>query len=376
MTPQTIEAGRFRLRPYRPEDADDLAAGCDDPVNLRFNPTMPRPYTLTDARRWITEGAPAVWRAGGAAYAIVDAATDRLVGGGGLSQVVPARGQAELGYWVSPGSRRRGIATAATRALARTAFRAGLNRLELLIHAENPASQRVALAAGFQPEGVRRAAGRDRDGSRHDLLAWVRLAGDPPGPTPRPLPDLPADRLTDDVVTLRRLAPPDAEALYRLHSRPEVVATRVRPVAPTRADVARRCAVAESEWLTGRAADFALLDAATGTLAGGCALIYDEPATGQAMIGYSLLPEARGRGLATRAVRLLTGWAFGPVGLARLWAGTATWNVGSQRVMERAGFHREGLMRARLPAHDATGRPDTVLWSRLPTDPRPLPFPG
>ncbi|QDY06662.1 GNAT family N-acetyltransferase [Micromonospora sp. HM134] len=374
MTPEVVEAGPVRLRPYRPDDADDLAAGCADPVNLRFNPTMPQPYTPADAHRWIGEGAPAVWRAGGAAYAIVDAASDRLVGGVGLSQVVPGRGQAELGYWVSPGSRRRGVATVATRALAAAAFRAGLIRLELLIQAENPASQRVAVAAGFHPEGVRRSAGLDRDGSPYDLLAWVRLAGDPPGPARRTLPDLPDGRLSDTVVTLRRLAPADAGTSYRLHSRPEVVATRVRPVAPTRADIARRCAVAESEWLTGRAADFALCDAASGTVVGGCVLIHDEPATGQAMIGYSLLPEARGRGLATRAVRLLAGWACGPVGLARLWAGTATWNTASQRVLERAGFHREGVLRARFPAPTPGGpRPDTVLWALLPTDLHPLP---
>ncbi|MEV4728394.1 GNAT family N-acetyltransferase, partial [Micromonospora humida] len=137
MTPKVIEAGPVRLRPLRPDDAEDLAAGCDDPVNLRFNPVMPQPYTVADAHWWIAEGAPAAWRSGGAAYAIVDAGTDRLVGGAGLSQVASGRGQAELGYWVAPRARRRGIATATTRALATAAFQAGLARLELLIRAEN-----------------------------------------------------------------------------------------------------------------------------------------------------------------------------------------------------------------------------------------------
>ncbi|MFJ6195325.1 GNAT family N-acetyltransferase [Micromonospora sp. NPDC092111] len=368
MIPAVVEADGVRLRPFRPDDVDDLAAGCADPVTLRFNPVLPEPYTTADAHRWISEGAPAARLAGGAAYAIADVATDRLVGGIGLSQVVPARGQAEVGYWVAPRARRRGVATAATRALAAAAFRAGLDRLELLTHAENPASQRVALAAGFRREGVRRAVGRARDGRREDLIAWARLAGDPDGPAARPLPDLPDGRLTDGVVTLRRLAPEDTDPLYRLHTLPEVVAVRARPVPPTRAAIARRCAVAESDWLAGGSADFALLDAATGALAGGCALVYDEPATGQAMLGYSLLPEARGRGLTTRAVRLLAGWAFGTAGLARLWAGTAPQNAASQRVLERAGFRREGLMRGRLPAHHDSTRPDTILWARLATD--------
>ncbi|WP_370519006.1 GNAT family N-acetyltransferase, partial [Micromonospora sp. AMSO12t] len=179
MTPEVIEADGVRLRQFRPADVADLAAGCGDPVNLRFNPGMPQPYTEADARWWITEGAPAAWATGGAAYAIADRTTDRLVGGAGIGQVVPPRRQAEVGYWVAPWARRRGIASAATRALADAALRHGVDRLELMTHAENPASQRVALAAGFTHEGVRRSAGQLRGGGRTDLLAWVRLADDP-----------------------------------------------------------------------------------------------------------------------------------------------------------------------------------------------------
>ncbi|SCG42904.1 GNAT family N-acetyltransferase [Micromonospora halophytica] len=35
MIPEVVEAGDIRLRPFRPEDADDLAAGCDDPRTAR-----------------------------------------------------------------------------------------------------------------------------------------------------------------------------------------------------------------------------------------------------------------------------------------------------------------------------------------------------
>ncbi|MCI4067092.1 GNAT family N-acetyltransferase, partial [Micromonospora sp. R77] len=214
--------------------------------------------------------------------------------------------------------------------------------------------------------GDRRAAGAPQDGVRHDMSVWVRLADDPPGPVARLLPDLPAGRLTDGVVTLRRLAPDDADALYRLHTLPEVVANRVPPAPPTRDWAERRCHLAEHHWLAGRAADLAVLDATTGGFAGGCALFYDEPSTGQAMLGYSLLPEARGRGFASRAVRLVTDWAF-DIGLARLWAGTREENVASRRVLEKAGFRREGLLRGRLPGPDGT-RVDSVLHAVLATD--------
>ncbi|MFF5069984.1 GNAT family N-acetyltransferase [Micromonospora olivasterospora] len=366
--PRLVEAHGVRLRPFRPGDTADTAVACADPLTQRFISRLPSPYTEADARWWITEGAPAAWAGGGAAYAIADPATDRLLGAIGLSNPLPARGQAEIGYWVAPWGRGRGIATAATRALAEAALAHGAARLELLTHAENGPSQRVALAAGFRHEGVRRAAGRAADGARHDLVCWVRLADDPPGPAVRTLPDLPGGRLTDGVVTLRRVGPEDAPGMHRLHSRPEVVASRVPPVPPTYAEIERRCRLAEGQWLAGSGADLAILDAATGELVGGCALYHDEPSTAQAMIGYSMLPAARGRGLATRAVRLVAGWAFEEVGIARLWAGTRPENAASQRVLEKAGFRREGLMRGRLPGGGGD-RVDSVLYGLLATGP-------
>ncbi|MEU2613343.1 GNAT family N-acetyltransferase [Micromonospora sp. NPDC007271] len=366
MTPETIEAYGVRLRPFRLADVADTAVACADPVTQRGISGLPDPYTEESARWWITEGAPAAWAGGGAAYAIADPANDRLLGGIGLSQPVPVRGQWEIGYWVTPGARGRGVATAATRALAEHAFAAGCARLELLTNEENTASQRVALAAGFRHEGVRRAANPSRGGGRHDLIAWVRLADDPPGPAARLLPDLPDGRLTDDVVTLRRVTLGDTDALHRLHTLPEVVANRVPPLPPTWESIERRCRRAENHWLAGRSADLAILDAASGTLVGGCVLHYDEPATGQAMLGCSMLPEARGRGLTTRAMGLLVGWAF-DIGLARLWAGTRPENVAAQRVLEKAGFRREGMLRGRLPGPDGT-RVDSVLFGLLASD--------
>ncbi|MGC4894743.1 GNAT family N-acetyltransferase [Micromonospora sp. DT31] len=366
MTPETIEGYGVRLRPCHPADVPEMVAGCADPQSRRFMPLLPDPYDADAARWWIAEGAPAAWAAGGSAYTIADPATDRLLGSIGLTRVSAERATYEIGYWVGPSARGRGVATAATRLLTEQAFTAGAGRLELLTHPENVPSQRIALACGYRHEGVRRAAGAPREGVRPDLVAWVRLAGDPPGPTARLLPDLPGGRLTDGVVALRRVEPADVDALHRLHTLREVVANRVPPVPPERAAVARRCRLAATRWLAGEAADLAILDATTGVVVGGCALFHDEPATGQAMVGYSLLPEARGRGLATRTVRLVAGWAFG-IGVLRLWAGTRPDNPASQHVLERAGFRREGLLRGRLPGPDGS-RVDSVVFGRLATD--------
>lgn len=198
-----INGDGVRLRGMRPDDVDDLVAGFADPLVQRFMPQVPAPFSREQGERFIRERAPEMFGEGGAIYAIADLQTDRMLGSAGLDRVVPGRRQAEIGYWVGPWARGRGVAGAALRALTEHSFATGLDRLELLTHWENTVSQRVALAAGYQREGVRRSALPDRNGGRDDLLAFARLAGDPPGPTPRLLPDLPGGELTDGVVTLR-----------------------------------------------------------------------------------------------------------------------------------------------------------------------------
>jgi RimJ/RimL family protein N-acetyltransferase len=125
-------------------------------------------------------------------------------------------------------------------------------------------------------------------------------------------------------------------------------------VRPDPAAVALRCARAASRWLAGERVDLTIRDAASGEFAGQIGLYYQDPVTGQAMVGYDVVPKWRGRGYASRAVRLLAGWAFANTGIGRLIAGTAPANIASQRVLEHAGFAREGLLRGRLL--DADGR--------------------
>jgi RimJ/RimL family protein N-acetyltransferase len=362
---ETMDAGPVLLRPFRLDDVDDIAMACSDPVSQRYLPMMPSPYTRQDALRFVSEQVPAGWQAGGAHFAIADRATGRLIGSVGIARVI--EGSGDIGYWVAPWGRRRGAATAATIELTRWAFGRGFTRLSLRTEPDNGPSQRVAIAAGYLREGVMRGGSLTRDGRRRDLVLWARLHDDPPGPSPRLLPDLPEGGLTDAVVRLRPVDAGDAEEVYRLRVRPEVVATSVPPLPPDRAQVEAQCAGAVGDWLAGARATLVIEDAASRAFAGEIGLYYAEPVTGQAMIGYDVVPAWRGRGYARRAVRLLCGWAFAEVGVARLIAGTAPDNVASQRVLEAAGFRREGYQRSRLPAAGG-GRLDDVLYALLPGD--------
>jgi RimJ/RimL family protein N-acetyltransferase len=73
----------------------------------------------------------------------------------------------------------------------------------------------------------------------------------------------------------------------------------------------------------------------------------------------------RGRGVCTRALRALSRWALSDLQLQRLELVTDPENVASQRVAEKAGFRREGVLRAHLRHPDGRIR-DSVIFSLLP----------
>lgn len=67
-----------------------------------------------------------------------------------------------------------------------------------------------------------------------------------------------------------------------------------------------------------------------------------------ANLGYFLAEEYNGRGYSTRAVKAIVRFAFDELGLHRVAAATMPANFGSQKVLEKVGFHREGLARRYL----------------------------
>lgn len=65
----------------------------------------------------------------------------------------------------------------------------------------------------------------------------------------------------------------------------------------------------------------------------------------KAELGYWLGEKYWGRGIVTAAVRMLTKYAFGELGLRRIYAHVVPANKASARVLEKAGFKLEGLLR-------------------------------
>lgn len=62
-----------------------------------------------------------------------------------------------------------------------------------------------------------------------------------------------------------------------------------------------------------------------------------------ALLGYSLDQEHNGKGYTTEATNLVVNYAFEILKLHRIEAGVMPVNIGSIRVLEKAGFHKEGI---------------------------------
>ncbi|HET9346181.1 MAG TPA: GNAT family N-acetyltransferase [Candidatus Limnocylindrales bacterium] len=154
------------------------------------------------------------------------------------------------------------------------------------------------------------------------------------------------DVLTDDVVTLRPAGEQDLDAIRAGIEDPDVV----RWIGPPHGTAAETLALDERRAAAG-SPTFCVCEREDRCL-GLAWLNRDDDDASSASIGYFLLPVARGRGLATRAVRLLAAWARGPGGVRHLRLVTAVDNAASRAVAERSGF-RESERRWRT---DADGR--------------------
>jgi ribosomal-protein-serine acetyltransferase len=119
-------------------------------------------------------------------------------------------------------------------------------------------------------------------------------------------------------------------------------------------------------WLGGTAYNFAITDAQTGALLGGCGLNRFDTGHRTANLGYWVRTSKTGRGIATLAARLLARFGIEDLGLRRIAINVAVPNIASQRVAEKAGATREGIHRNGMFVGDLMY--DEVVFSIIPGD--------
>jgi ribosomal-protein-alanine N-acetyltransferase len=180
------------------------------------------------------------------------------------------------------------------------------------------------------------------------------------------VPSFPTDDLVTDSFRLRRLLPGDAPDLARLRQ-DDATMRWSQPSGSTEAEAIAAIAAGDESWVNGEAAEFAIASLEQDRLIGTIILKFYGEA--RASLGYDVLPAARGQGIATRALTLLSNWAFTTFSdLVRQELWILPGNEPSFRVAEKAGFQREGVIRSR---HLFDGEfSDVVSYSLLRSDPR------
>jgi RimJ/RimL family protein N-acetyltransferase len=167
-------------------------------------------------------------------------------------------------------------------------------------------------------------------------------------------------------VTLRPALPADASLLVAWRAEPSV--RRHQPLqdaslADVRADLQRQRA---EELYQGRGERFQWIVLAGGAPAGWVTLAVTSWEHALAEVGYALTTAQQGRGVMSQALQILVADLFGQTPLERLEARCAIGNHASQRVLEKVGFQREGLLRGyfRLDGR----RVDNYLYALLRDD--------
>jgi [ribosomal protein S5]-alanine N-acetyltransferase len=151
--------------------------------------------------------------------------------------------------------------------------------------------------------------------------------------------------VADGVI--RPFQPSDRDAIVR-HANNWNVARNMRDRFPhpyTVADAEAWLALVPTQSPTTNFA-IATADELTGELIGGIGIeLQTDVFRRGAELGYWVGESYWGRGIATAAVRAFTRYAFEAHDLLRIFAGVFSWNPGSMRVLEKAGYVREGILR-------------------------------
>ena len=175
--------------------------------------------------------------------------------------------------------------------------------------------------------------------------------------------------LSDRVILLRPIGPDDTAVVN------EAVQESVAEIMPWMtwctpdydAEKARAfLASLPTRWEQGLQFGFAITDAQTGCFLGGASLNHINYATRLANLSYWVRTSATGRGVATRAARLMGEFAIKRVGLLRAEIVVAVENQASLRVAEKCGAQREGVLRNRLIVREKVL--DAVMHSLTPQD--------
>jgi len=354
-------AAGVTLRPASTRDLPAMVEQCRDPEMIRWT-TVPTPdggYQLRDAEEFLALTA-AGWASGERLGWTIEAQRGGQRGYcGGIDLRPEGDGVAEVGFGLHPDARGRSIMKAALELVCGYGFDdLGLTVIRWRAVMGNWPSRRVAARAGFVFDGaVRRLLVH-----RGELLdGWIAtLTRDDPRVPQRWLDAV--EMFGHDVV-LRAFRSSDVDRIVEACSDPRTSYWLISMPRPYRREHALGYLQATAElaargagltWCIANPADDRCLGSISLDGLGGYAT--------RGEIGYWAHPDARGRGVVTEAVRLVTDYAKNSELATSLLIRCASSNVASRRVAERAGYREVGVQPAAEPVGDGE-LTDLVLYS-------------
>jgi RimJ/RimL family protein N-acetyltransferase len=173
--------------------------------------------------------------------------------------------------------------------------------------------------------------------------------------------------LSDELVLLRPWTLDDAPTIAAACNEPEIARWIHQIPSPySERDARDYVQATQTAWREGTGAFFATVEHAGVGLAGSIGIHVTSEDAATVEVGYWTAAAARGRGLTTRALRLISRWAIEDAGAERIQLRADVLNVASVRVAERAGYRREGTLRSAAFNDRQNRRIDYAVFSLLP----------
>jgi ribosomal-protein-serine acetyltransferase len=177
------------------------------------------------------------------------------------------------------------------------------------------------------------------------------------------------NEITDDVVRLRPFQPEDAVQVY------EAVRESLTELKPwmswahdaySQQDAEDFIKIVRARWEEGSLFAFAITDAKTGEILGGCSLSHKHPVYHYCNLGYWVRTIRHGAGIAGRSAKLAAHYGFEHRWIIRAEIVVAVGNEKSVRVAEKIGAHYEGRLLNRMVVGKAVY--DAHMYSLIPQD--------
>ena len=375
--PPVFETSRLRLRPWRDTDTPGPGEG-PDADSLRFMPAGAQPGP-EDFPTWLEKRRRDMAAGGDLHWCVADLATDEMLGNVQIFRMGPVEGrfQGELGYWLRPGARGRGVLGEAIEVVVADAFRPiadgglGLTRLHAGTDSDNYASQSILRSAGFSEWGADHKAWRRADGSLSDGVYFELLVDELDeavgglglgGLAASRAPGFEPVTLEGNGIRLRKWRHTDAQRIAEAGSDADtqhwLAASLPSPY--TLEDAHSYIAGCGEEARSRRGLCWCVADSESDVCLGSVAVMDLRYALGTAgEIGYWAHPDARSRGVMSEAVRLAVRHAFipredGGLGRIRLRLNAADGNLASHQIARANGFVEVGRDRLAEPLGDGT----------------------